>query len=77
MNLYPHTETISIALNDSRAASAKVRVLFDQYAALPKTSKDAFVLALIGELMVARARSSAPVSLAGNVRPTGGGRLTG
>jgi len=54
MNLYPHTETIATALNDGRANAEKTQILFDHYTALSRPQQEAFVLALIGELMVAR-----------------------
>jgi hypothetical protein len=57
MNIQPYGNEIAITVNDSRANASKVQLLFDRYTSLGGArEKEAFVLALIGELMVTHAR---------------------
>ncbi len=59
MRIYPYGHVIETTLGGDRANSSKAEAIFDRYAALPsKEEREAFVLALIAELLVSHARLS-------------------
>lgn len=59
MNLYPYGYEIDAVLANDRASGSKAEAIFDRYTALPsETEREAFVLALVAELLVSRARMS-------------------
>ncbi len=57
MDINPYACVIETVLANDRANTSKAEMIFDRYTALPsKAEREAFVLALVAELLVRRAR---------------------
>ncbi|HJS84279.1 MAG TPA: hypothetical protein VJ779_02335 [Acetobacteraceae bacterium] len=57
MHIHPYGCEIELILANNRVNSSKAELIFERYTALPsKMEREAFVLALIAELLVNRAR---------------------
>jgi hypothetical protein len=57
--MYPYSNEISSVLSTSVSAARKAEAIFASYSALQDPEQEAFVVALIGELLVTQARLSA------------------